>query len=79
MTTESLEMAARELGFSAVGVCEATPAPHMGFFDAWLGRGHHAGMGWLAASRALRADLDAILPGARSVVAVAGEISASAW
>ena len=47
------------------------PAPHLPFFDAWIGRGHGASMEWLAASRALRADLDALLPGARSVVAVA--------
>ncbi len=66
-----LETAARGLGFSAVGVCDAVPAPHLPFFDAWVARGHAAGMGWLAASRTLRADVDALLPGARSVVAVA--------
>lgn len=54
-----------------MGVCEAVPAPNLSFFDMWIGRNHHADMGWLAASRHLRADLDALLPGARSVVAVA--------
>ena len=71
MTKESLESAARSLNFAAVGVCDAVPAPHLGFFDDWVGRGHHAGMGWLAASRELRSGVDALLPGARSVVAVA--------
>lgn len=52
-------------------MCDAVPAPHLPFFDAWIARGHHADMGWLAASRALRADVDALLPGARSVIAVA--------
>ncbi len=71
MTKDDLRFAARGLGLSALGVCDASPAPHLGFFDAWLARGHGAGMGWLAASRELRADVDALLPGARSVVAVA--------
>ena len=71
MTKDRLETAARELGFSAFGVCEAKPAPHLGFFDGWLARGDHAGMDWLAASRELRTDVDRLLPGARSVVAVA--------
>lgn len=71
MTKAELETAARALGFSAVGVCDAVPAPHLSFFDDWVERGNHAGMGWLAASRELRADVDRLLPGARSVVAVA--------
>ena len=71
MTRGELEAAAREIGLSAVGVCEAAPPPHLGFFDAWLARGHHASMGWLAASRELRSSLDSVLPGVRSVVAVA--------
>ena len=71
MTKTEIETAARALGFSAVGVCEAAPAANLAFFDGWLARGNHAGMAWLAASRELRADVDRLLPGARSVVAVA--------
>lgn len=71
MTKAELEATARELGFSAVGVCDAVPAPNLPFFDAWLARGHGAGMGWLTSSRELRAHVDRLLPGARSVVAVA--------
>ena len=65
-----LAKAAEDLGFSSFGVCEAVPSPHLPFFDAWLGRGHHASMDWLRSSRDLRAHVDTLLPGARSVVAV---------
>lgn len=71
MTKEALKQAARELGFSAVGVCDATAPPHLDAFDRWLAQGFAASMDWLANSRDLRADLRKILPGARSVVAVA--------
>lgn len=71
MTKDELKTAALSLGFSAFGVCEATPAPHLDFFDRWLGRDRHAGMDWLANSRALRADPETLLPGVRSIVAVA--------
>lgn len=71
MTKDELKIAARSLGFSAVGICEATPAPHLDFFDQWVERERHAGMEWLAASRALRSDPETLLPGTRSIVAVA--------
>jgi epoxyqueuosine reductase len=71
LTKDELKTAARDLGFSAVGVCDAAPAPHLDFFDRWTARGHHASMEWLAASRPLRSDPRAILPGAQSVIAVA--------
>ena len=70
MTKKDLAKAAEDLGFSSFGVCEAVPSPHLPFFDAWLGRGHHASMDWLPSSRDLRARVDTLLPGARSVVAV---------
>jgi epoxyqueuosine reductase len=62
---------AASLGFTDCGVCEAGGAATIGFFEEWLGRGFHATMDYLPRSVALRADVEAILPGARSVVAVA--------
>jgi epoxyqueuosine reductase len=71
LTKDELKIAAIDLGFSAVGVCEAAPAPHLDFFDRWTASGHHATMDWLRASRLLRADPRELLPGAQSVIAVA--------
>ena len=70
MTHKVLRKAAESLGFSSFGVCEAFPAPHLAFFDAWIAREHHASMGWLAASRPFREHVESLLPGVRSVVAV---------
>ena len=61
---------ARELGFGAAGVAAVTtldPAP----FRAWLAAGHAAEMEYLERHLPLRADLTAVLPGARSVICAA--------
>lgn len=68
--TASLRARALELGFDAFGVARAGPPDPEGRLRAWLDAGHHGDMAWLADSHARRTDLEASLPGAKSVVAL---------
>jgi epoxyqueuosine reductase len=69
--TAAVKARARELGFDRVGIGPATPPPHAAAFEAWLDAGHAATMSYLARGRADRLDPARLLPGVRSVVAVA--------
>ncbi len=68
--TESLTGYALALGFELAGVCSGTPPETIEHYRQWIGRGHHASMGYLARSVDLRSSLDSILPGTQSVIAV---------
>ncbi len=69
--TEGVKARARALGFDRVAVGPATPPAHGDAFDAWLAAGHAGTMSYLARGREDRLDPARLLPGARSVVAVA--------
>ena len=69
--TGAVKDRARELGFDRVGIGPAAPPPHGAAFEAWLDAGYAATMTYLARGRADRRDPSRLLPGARSVVAVA--------
>ncbi|MBI2372439.1 MAG: tRNA epoxyqueuosine(34) reductase QueG [Deltaproteobacteria bacterium] len=59
------------LGFQKVGVARADHADPEGRLLAWLARGFHAGMGYMEKLPDEREDPRVLLPGARSVVALA--------
>jgi epoxyqueuosine reductase len=59
------------LGFDAVGFGPAGPPEHGPAFARWLDAGYGGTMDYLARTRAERLDPGRLLPGARSVVAVA--------
>ena len=70
---DAIKVRARELGFDACGVTDASPpTSHPRYLD-WLLSGHHASMAWMAKPEgvAKRGDLQQVLPGAKSVVCVA--------
>ena len=69
--TAVLKDRARELGFDRVAVGPATPPTHGAAFEGWLDAGHAASMSYLARGREERLDPARLLPGVRSVVAVA--------
>jgi epoxyqueuosine reductase len=70
VTAELREQALAE-GFDLVGVAAAGPARTGAALERWLAAGMHGEMGYLARSRHLRGDPATLLPGCRSVVAVA--------
>jgi epoxyqueuosine reductase len=70
--TAAVRRRALELGFQKVGVARAAPlAEERARLEEWLARGMHAAMGWMERDAARRTDPRELLPGARTVVAVA--------
>ncbi len=62
---------ATALGFSLCGITDASPPPHHREYRKWLGQGRAGEMLYLGTQEPKRASLDAVLPGAKSVIAVA--------
>lgn len=62
---------ARELGFDACGIVEASAADPENRLRRWLDEGCHADMAWLERTCAQRQDPRLLLPGAHSIVMVA--------
>jgi len=69
--TQAVKARALEVGFDWVAVGPAGPAEHAARFDAWLDAGYAGGMDYLARTRVERGDPARLLPGCRSVVALA--------
>lgn len=69
--TRAVRERALALGFDRVGVGPADPPEHGAAFEAWLDAGYAGSMEYLGRGRAERLDPRRLLPGARSVVAVA--------
>jgi epoxyqueuosine reductase len=69
---DTLKQQARQLGFTAVGIASAGGSERLRLrtaaLERWLAAGHQADMAWMADPR--RRDVQALLPGVRSVVAV---------
>ena len=68
---DRIRQAARELGFDGCAFTTAAPpasAPHL---HRWLAEGRHGTMAWMARNAARRTNLQAVLPGAQSVVCLA--------
>jgi epoxyqueuosine reductase len=75
VSTPLAELITREalaLGFAAVGIAPAVPLPeHQRAFRTYLEDGRHAGMAYLAQEPERREDPARVLPGAKSVIALA--------
>ncbi len=69
--TEAVKEQALALGFDRVAVGPADPPEHGRAFEAWLDAGYAGTMDYLERRRAERLDPRRLLPGARSVIAVA--------
>jgi epoxyqueuosine reductase len=76
--TAAVKARARELGFDDVAIGPATPVEHGDAFARWLDAGHAGTMAYLERTRRERVDPGFLLPGARSVVAVAASYHAGA-
>jgi epoxyqueuosine reductase len=75
LRTAALNAAVRaravELGFDRVAIGPASPPAHGPEFERWLAAGYAGTMAYLGRGRDARLDPAALLPGARSVIAVA--------
>ncbi|MBI2162163.1 MAG: tRNA epoxyqueuosine(34) reductase QueG [Candidatus Rokubacteria bacterium] len=69
--SEAVKGRALELGFDRVAIGPAGPAEHGAAFERWLDAGYAGTMDYLPRGRADRLDPARLLPGCRSVVAVA--------
>jgi len=69
--TSDLKQRALDEGFDLVGVTDADNARTAASLERWLDAGMHGEMAYMADTRDLRSDPENLLPGCRSVVAVA--------
>lgn len=70
LSSAELRALAKEAGFELCGFARAEPIPASVLTD-WLEAGYHADMDWLSARTAERLDVGLLLPGARTVMALA--------
>jgi iron-sulfur cluster binding protein, putative len=68
LSAEEVKAYARRLGFHRVGIARVVPGP-TSHLQAWLAAGYHADMAWLNDAR--RQQIQRVLPGVQSVIAVA--------
>ncbi|HLB49191.1 MAG TPA: tRNA epoxyqueuosine(34) reductase QueG [Anaerolineales bacterium] len=68
-----LQARARELGFAFCGLTTPDPPSHIAEYEAWLAKGYHGEMTYLASERARqrRADPRLIFPGCKTIIVVA--------
>ena len=71
MTAQEVKRRAAELGFDLCGIAPAAAHAELAFFREWLDRGRAGEMQYLHRSAERRADVRAVLPTARSVIALA--------
>ena len=70
--SKEIKSEARTLGFDGVGIAKADQLTEEALhLREWLDRGYHGTMDWMARNFDKRIDPDKVLPGAKSVVAVA--------
>jgi epoxyqueuosine reductase len=70
-SASSIKDKARELGFEKVGIAPVGQTPGADFLKTWLGENFHGLMSWMERGWERRVDPTKLLPGARSVIAVA--------
>jgi epoxyqueuosine reductase len=73
---EAVRQRARELGFDDCRVTAATAPESAAQFKQWLAEGQHGEMAWLERTAPKRADPQQVLPGARSIIALAASYGA---
>ena len=71
-----LESGAVAVGFARAGEISKTEQDH---FSLWLGKGLHAGMGYLESHETLRKHTDNVLPGAQTVISMAFSYAPKKW
>ena len=70
LTPSALKAHAASLGFDLCGIASAERFPELSFLDEWLARGYAGNMAWIGRTAEKRMDIQQVLPGARSVIAL---------
>lgn len=68
LTAAAVKERALALGFDLCGIASADAHPELAFLTEWLDRGYAGDMAWMRSSAGNRADVRAVVPGARSVI-----------
>jgi epoxyqueuosine reductase len=68
LTASQIKATAHELGFDLCGIASAEAYPELSFLSEWLDRGYAGEMEYMRRSAERRADVRAVVPGARSVI-----------
>jgi epoxyqueuosine reductase len=68
LTSPAIKEKARELGFDLCGIAPAESFPELTFLRKWLDHGYAGEMAYMSRSADRRADVRAVVPGARSVI-----------
>src|SRR5688572_23447031 len=68
LTSVQIKSKASELGFDLCGIAPAETFPELAFLREWLDRGYAGEMAYMPRSADRRADVRAVVPGARSVI-----------
>ena len=72
---EAIRQRARELGFDDCRFTSAAAPQSAEYFQRWLAEGKHGEMGYLERGAPKRADIQLVLPDARSVISLAASYS----
>jgi epoxyqueuosine reductase len=68
VNSKSIKARALELGFDLCGIAPAENFPELAFLREWVERGYAGEMAYIPRSADRRADVRAVVPGARSVI-----------
>ena len=68
LSSGAIKHKAHDLGFDLCGIAPAEPFPELSFLREWLDRGYAGEMAYMERSADRRADVRAVVPGARSVI-----------
>jgi epoxyqueuosine reductase len=68
ISSESIKHKAAELGFDLCGIAPVESFPELSFLREWIDRGYAGEMSWMPRTADRRADVRAVVPGARSVI-----------
>lgn len=70
LTRDLIQLRSAELGFDLCGITTADPPASINAYRQWVGKGFHGTMDYLAHSIDLRANVQSVLPGAQSIIAL---------
>jgi epoxyqueuosine reductase len=71
LTSQTIKSQAASLGFDLCGIAPVDDFPELAFLREWLASGYAGEMAWMSRTADRRADVRAVLPGARSVIVTA--------